>query len=98
VTPSEILDQARALHRAGAPEAEARYRAALERDPGLHAAWDGLGTLAHAARRFGVAVDALERAVALAPRNPTYRVHLGAALNRAGRAGSRSIPARPPRG
>jgi predicted O-linked N-acetylglucosamine transferase (SPINDLY family) len=87
VTPSEILEQARALHRAGAPEAESRYRAALERDPGLHAAWDGLGTLAHAARRFGAAVDALERAVALAPRNPTYRVHLGAALNRAGRAG-----------
>ena len=87
MTPSEILEQARTLHRAGAPEAEARYRAALERDPGLHAAWDGIGMIAHAARRWPAAIDALERAVALAPRNATYRVHLGAALNGAGRAG-----------
>ena len=87
MTPFEILEQARALHRAEAPEAEARYRAALERDPGLHAAWDGIGMIAHAARRWEVAIDALERAVALAPRHPTYRVHLGAALSRAGRAG-----------
>jgi predicted O-linked N-acetylglucosamine transferase (SPINDLY family) len=87
MTPSEILEQARAMHRAGAPEAEATYRAALERDPGLHAAWDGIGMLAHAARRWPAAIDALERAVALAPRNAAYRVHLGAALNGAGRAG-----------
>ena len=87
MTPSELLEQARALHRAGAPEAEARYRDALERDPGLHAAWDGIGMIAHGARRWPAAIDALERAVALAPRNPTYRVHLGAALNGAGRAG-----------
>lgn len=87
MTPSEILEQARALHRAGAPEAESSYRAALERDPGLHAAWDGIGMIAHAARRWEAAIDALERAVALAPRLPTYRVHLGAALSRAGRAG-----------
>jgi predicted O-linked N-acetylglucosamine transferase (SPINDLY family) len=87
MTPSEILEQARALHRAGAPEAEARYRDALERDPGLHAAWDGIGMIAHAARRWPAAIDALERAVALAPRHPSYRVHLGAALNGAGRAG-----------
>jgi len=50
MTPGEVLEEARALHRAGAPEAEARYRAALERDPGLHAAWDGIGMIAHAAR------------------------------------------------
>jgi len=87
MTPAEILEEARALHRAGRPEAEARYREALERDPGLHAAWDGLGMLAHASRRRTAAVDALQRAVALAPRNATYRVHLGAALNGAGRAG-----------
>ena len=87
MTPSEILEQARGLHRSGAPEAEARYREALERDPGLHAAWDGIGMIAHAARRWPDAIDALERAVALAPRNPAYRVHLGAALNGAGRAG-----------
>lgn len=87
MTPAEILDVARALHRAGSPEAEARYREALERDPGLHGAWDGLGMLAHAARRRAAAVDALQRAVALAPRNATYRVHLGAALYGAGRAG-----------
>ena len=87
MTPSELLEQARALHRAGAPEAESRYRDALERDPGLHAAWDGIGMIAHAARRWPAAIDALERAVALAPRHPTYRVHLGAALNGAGRAG-----------
>ena len=87
MTPAEILDEARALHRAGRPEAEARYREALERDPGLHGAWDGLGMLAHASRRRAVAVDALQRAVALAPRNAAYRVHLGAALTGAGRAG-----------
>ncbi|MEO8485167.1 MAG: tetratricopeptide repeat protein [Betaproteobacteria bacterium] len=87
MTPAELLDQARALHRGGRPEAEARYRDALERDPGLHAAWDGLGMLSHAARRWADAIDALQRAVALAPRNAGYRVHLGAALNRAGRAG-----------
>jgi len=87
MTPGEVLEEARALHRAGAPEAEARYRAALERDPGLHAAWDGIGMIAHAARRWGVAIDALERAVALAPRQAAYRVHLGASLSRAGRAG-----------
>ncbi|HEY8242881.1 MAG: tetratricopeptide repeat protein [Vicinamibacteria bacterium] len=87
MTPSEILEQARTLHRAGAPEAEQRYRDALERDPGLHAAWDGIGMIAHAARRWPAAIDALQRAVALAPRNPAYRVHLGAALNGAGRAG-----------
>ena len=52
MTPSEILEHARALHRSGAPEAESRYRDALERDPGLHAAWDGIGMIAHAARRF----------------------------------------------
>ena len=82
MTPAEILDEARALHRAGRPEAEARYREALERDPGLHGAWDGLGMLAHASRRRAVAVDALQRAVALAPRNAAYRVHLGAAPGR----------------
>jgi len=87
LTPSEILDDARALHRAGRPEAEARYREALARDPGLHAAWDGLGMLALAARRRAAAIDAFERAVALAPRMAAYRVHLGAALTGAGRAG-----------
>ena len=86
VTPSEILDEARALHRAGRPEAEARYREALERDPGLHAAWDGLGMLALASRRRAAAIDAFQRAVALAPRSAAYRVHLGAALTGAGRA------------
>ena len=87
LTPAEILEDARALHRAGKPEAEARYREALDRDPGLHGAWDGLGMVAHASRRWPAAVDAFERAVALAPRNATYRVHLGAALTNASRAG-----------
>lgn len=87
ITPAEILAQARSLHQAGRPEAEARYREALDRDPGLHAAWDGLGMIAHASRRWAVAVDAFERAVALAPRQAVYRVHLGAALTNAGRAG-----------
>lgn len=86
-SPAELLAQARALHRAGRPEAEARYRDALDRDPGLHAAWNGLGMLAHAARRWSEAVEAFERAAALAPRQASYRAHLGAALTQAGRAG-----------
>ena len=86
-SPAELLAQARALHGEGRPEAEALYREALERDPGLHAAWDGLGMLAYASRRWSAAVDAFERAVAHAPRRATYRTHLGAALTQAGRPG-----------
>lgn len=85
VTAREILAQARALHRAGQPDAEARYREALARQAGLHEAWDGIGVLAHASRRWADAVAALQRAVALAPRSATYRAHLGAALSGAGR-------------
>jgi len=87
ITPAEILADARAMHKAGDLRAEARYREALDRDPGLHAAWDGLGMIAHASRRWPEAVDAFGRAVALAPRHAAYRVHLGAAQTNAGRAG-----------
>lgn len=85
-TAAQILADARALHRAGRPEAAARYREALDRDPMLHAAWDGLGMIAHAHRRWKAAVEAFERASALAPRHAVYRVHLGAALTQDGRA------------
>jgi len=86
-SPSDLLAEARALHRDGRAAAEARYREALDRDPGLHAAWDGLGMIAYASRRWSAAVHAFERAVAHAPGHPVYRVHLGAALTHAGRPG-----------
>lgn len=75
------------MHRAGSREAEAAYREALDRDPGLHAAWEGLGMIAYASRRWADAVEAFQRAVALAPRHAAYRVRHGAALTQAGRAG-----------
>jgi predicted O-linked N-acetylglucosamine transferase (SPINDLY family) len=82
-----LLDEADALARGGdLAGAEARYRAALDADPALDAAWAGLGRIAHRARRRTDAVAAFARAAELAPGRAEHAVALGAALVAADRA------------
>ena len=54
-------------------EEEARYRAAIERDPKNAAAWSALGDLYLEAKRYDDAIACYERAVQLAPTDATER-------------------------
>jgi Tfp pilus assembly protein PilF len=71
--------------RRGAPgAAERHYRAALELDPGLMAAWSNLGALQRAGGRLDDALASFKRAVALDPGSTAARINLALALSEAG--------------
>lgn len=81
-----ILRHADDLHAAGQRDAAAReYRRALTLDETLLEAWYGLGCCHLAARSYGAAVQALERAVALRPNAAGARCNLAEALFQLGR-------------
>jgi len=83
---SRALEQALSLYGAGrAGEAEARCREVLERDPRHARALHLAGVLAHERGDGAGAADLLERAVRAAPREGTYRLHLGEAYRALGR-------------
>lgn len=54
-------------------EEEARYKAAIERDPKNAAAWSALGDLYLEAQRYDEAISCYERAVQLAPNDATEK-------------------------
>lgn len=66
------------------PEAMEAYRRALTIDPSIFQAWFGLGVGSVSLRAFAEAIVSFERAVALEPRDPDARLHLGSALFSAG--------------
>src|SRR5689334_21535215 len=73
-------------HRAGRlTQAEAAYRAMLERDPDDAGALHWLGVLTFQAGRAAEAVGMLERSVAARPNDPAFQHNLGQAYLAAGR-------------
>lgn len=60
-------------------EEEARYKAAIERDPKNAAAWSALGDLYLEAKRYDDAIACYERAVQLAPTDATEKRKLAKA-------------------
>jgi tetratricopeptide (TPR) repeat protein len=67
-----------ALAQAGRyPEAEAEYREAIHIDPNFEAAYRNLGFLAWNTRQWDTAMDALQKALALAPDDGFARYYLG---------------------
>ncbi len=76
-----ILHRADELHAAGQRDAAAaEYRRALALDETLFEAWYGLGACHLAARSYGAAANALERAVTLRPDAAGARCNLAEAL------------------
>src|SRR5947207_2403639 len=58
-------------------EAEPIYRQVLERDPGNAGALQLLGVLAHQVGRNEMAVELIQRAIAIDPRVPGFHNNLG---------------------
>ncbi len=80
-TFGEALDQARQLLSAGElPRAEFIYRRLLEAAPQAVEPWHEMGLLQLQAKRPEVAVDCLQRAIALDPGTAAYHGNLGAAF------------------
>ena len=78
-----LIDQALALHRAGAhAEAEALYRQVLAQEPRHAVAWHLLGAVCHEQERNEEAIDAIGRAIALNDRDPIFHANLGEILRR----------------
>lgn len=76
---NNTIDAAVQHHQAGRPrEAEAAYQRVLAADPGNAAAMHGLGLLAHAQGRNGVAAEWLARAAEREPSEAVYQFDLGA--------------------
>lgn len=69
----------RSLVRQIRQEDEARYKAAIERDPKNAAAWSALGDLYLEAKRYDDAIACYERAVQLAPTDATEKRKLARA-------------------
>ena len=83
---ASILHRADELHAAGQRDAAAaEYRRALALDETLLEAWYGLGCCHLAARSYGAAAPALERAVTLRPDATGARCNLAEALFQLGR-------------
>jgi DNA-binding winged helix-turn-helix (wHTH) protein/TolB-like protein len=74
-----------ALGRADLPRALADVRRAIELDPSIPAAWQGLAVVLVHAGQYGEAVTAAERAVVVGPGDPDNWLFLGWALQHAGR-------------
>lgn len=78
---AQNCDIADRLHAAGKlPEAIAQYRAAVRIDSGLYMGWYGLGCALNTTGAFADAVEALRRAVKIAPHAMPARATLGEAL------------------
>lgn len=74
-----------AFYAAGEPaKAEASYRSAVERFPTFLRAWNNLGVLYYTTDRFGDAVKAFSRSVALGDREPATYGLLGYSLEKEG--------------
>jgi Flp pilus assembly protein TadD len=62
----------------------AHFRIALQRDPKAAVAWEGLGTALARSGRVAEGIEALERAVAIAPRMSEAYYSLGQAYRKSG--------------
>lgn len=81
-----MLLHARQLHQGGQlASAEQAYRHVLALDPRQADAWLGLGMIARQSGARDAAVDALQRAVTLAPQQAEFRMQLAWALQEHGR-------------
>jgi len=85
--PESLLQRAMACHRDGRLlEAEPLYRQYLEQAPAHAAALHLFGVLAHQTKRPEMAIEYIQRAVALEPGAWAYHSNLGNALSAAGQA------------
>lgn len=66
------------------PEAEARYRSAVEQNPTLVRAWNNLGALYHVQGRYADAVPCFSKSVSLGQRDATTFGLLGNSLEKTG--------------
>jgi len=83
---SQIIQQALQLQCAGRlDEAEPLYRQVLDRDPRASDAWHLWGMIAFQRNEPMLAVERIEQALRLRPREPIYHSNLGLALHAAGR-------------
>ena len=84
--PPQACALADSLHAAGKfGEAIVQYRAVLRREPGLYAAWYGIGCALYTSGAFADAVAALSRAAKIAPNAMPARATLAEALYALGR-------------
>lgn len=82
-----VFSAALVAHRSGrTAEAEAGYRAVLDREPGHPHANNNLGILLRSARRWDDAIACYRRAIAAAPEDAGVRGNLGCLLSDLGRA------------